>query len=127
MQLCQRWYFHAFCSVFGGKKNDKSFKDYKRMVVEQKYFSFNTLYLWTAAFVFPNLVSFQDFLVLFSPSSWVFLMLSIYLGYCFLMIFQLLIIKKTSNSNENKCTTRTINIRIISYFILFAFNCYLLA
>lgn len=119
--------FMPFVVSLEGKKNDKSFKDHKRTVVEQKFFSFNTLYLWTAAFVFPNLVSFQDFLVSFSPSSWVFLMLSIYLGYCFLMIFRLLIIKKTSNSNENKCTTRTINIRTISYFILLAFNFYSLA
>jgi hypothetical protein len=38
-------------------------------VVELKFFSFNTLYLWTAALVFPNLLCFHYFLVHFSPSK----------------------------------------------------------
>jgi hypothetical protein len=40
-----------------------------RVVMELKSFFFNTLYCWTAEFVFPNVLNFHDFVVLFSPSN----------------------------------------------------------
>jgi hypothetical protein len=39
------------------------------MLVELKVFFFNTLYLCTTTFVSPSVLSFHDFLVIFSPSS----------------------------------------------------------
>jgi cytochrome b561 len=65
--------------------------------VEFRSFLFDTLYLWTVASVYHSLLSFYDFLVLFSPSSLVFLcILHVYLGCTlyFLMIFRLLIKRK---------------------------------
>jgi hypothetical protein len=47
------------------ERNDRSFEDRERIVVELKFFLFNTLYLWIAAFVYPNLFSFHDFIVFF--------------------------------------------------------------
>jgi hypothetical protein len=37
--------------------------------MELKSFFFNTFYFWTTGFVYPNLLSFHDFIVLFSLSS----------------------------------------------------------
>jgi len=42
--------------------------------VEFKSFFFNNLYLWISMFVYPNLLSFYDFLVLFSLSTKMFLL-----------------------------------------------------
>jgi hypothetical protein len=39
------------------------------MLEKLKSFFFNALYHWATAFVSPFLLSFYDFLVLFSPSS----------------------------------------------------------
>jgi hypothetical protein len=47
--------------------NDRNFLD-----CESKYFFFNTLYLWTTAYISLLILSFQDFLVLFSSSSYMF-------------------------------------------------------
>jgi hypothetical protein len=43
--------------------------DHERTVVELKYFFFNTLYLWTNALDFANVLGFHEFLDLFSLSS----------------------------------------------------------
>jgi hypothetical protein len=50
------------------ERNDRSFEDRERMMVELKSF-FNILYLWTFALDFPNVINFHVFLDLFSPSS----------------------------------------------------------
>jgi hypothetical protein len=49
--------------------NDRSFEDRERMLEELKSFFFNTLYMWTVAYVSHLIQSFHDFLILFSPSS----------------------------------------------------------
>jgi hypothetical protein len=49
--------------------NVKSFEDRERTLEESKSFFFNTLYLWTSAFVSHLVLIFHYFLVLFSHSS----------------------------------------------------------
>jgi hypothetical protein len=44
-------------------------EDRERTLEKIKYFFFKTLFLWTAAFISPLMISYHDFLVLFSPSS----------------------------------------------------------
>jgi hypothetical protein len=48
--------------------NDRNFEDNEKTVAEFKSFFFKTLYHWTAALDF-NVLSFHDFLDLFSLSS----------------------------------------------------------
>jgi polyferredoxin len=67
VQQCGRWFCPTFCGVFS-RKEITSFEDRERMVVELKSSFFKILYLWTAALDL-NLLSFQDFLDLFSLSS----------------------------------------------------------
>jgi hypothetical protein len=57
--------------------NYRSFEDHER-TMELKSFFFNTLYLWTAAYIFPLVLSFYDFLILFSSSSYVFSLVYFY-------------------------------------------------
>jgi hypothetical protein len=52
-----------------GKKNDKSFEDRERKMVDLKSFFFNTLYHWVVALNFPNLLGFHDFLDCFYFSN----------------------------------------------------------
>jgi len=47
--------------------NDSSFEDHKKTLEEIKSLFFNTLYLWTATYVSPLVISYHDFLVLFVP------------------------------------------------------------
>ena len=47
--------------------NDRNFEYRERMVVELKFFFFNTLFLQTVALNFPNVLDFHVFLD-FSPS-----------------------------------------------------------
>jgi hypothetical protein len=49
--------------------NDRSFEDREKTLEELKSLIFYTLYLWTAAFISPLVISYHNFLVLFSPSS----------------------------------------------------------
>jgi hypothetical protein len=51
--------------------NDINFEDYEKTLKEIKSLFFNTLYLWTAVFVSPLVISYHDFLVLFAPTSYV--------------------------------------------------------
>jgi hypothetical protein len=46
-----------------------SMEDKERTLEEIKSLFFNTLYLWTAAFVSPLLISYHDFLIIFAPPS----------------------------------------------------------
>jgi hypothetical protein len=48
--------------------NARNFEDRERMLEELESF-FYTLFLWTTAFISPLVLSYHDFLVLFSPSS----------------------------------------------------------
>jgi hypothetical protein len=50
------------------EKNDKSFENHESTLEEMKLF-FYILYLWTMAFVFPLVISYHDFIVIFYPSS----------------------------------------------------------
>jgi hypothetical protein len=59
---CLIWYMW-------GERNDKQFEDKERTIEELIYFFFYSLYSWTAAFLAPLVISFNDFLVLFSSSS----------------------------------------------------------
>jgi len=49
--------------------NDRQFEDKERTIEELISFFFYTLYSWTAAFLAPIVISYYDFLVLFSSSS----------------------------------------------------------
>jgi hypothetical protein len=49
--------------------NDTNFEDHKRTLEEIKSLLFNTLYLWTIAYVSPFLINYHDFLVHFAPTS----------------------------------------------------------
>jgi hypothetical protein len=51
--------------------NDSCFEDCEKTLEELKYFFFNISYLWTAAFVSPLVISYYDFLVLRTPTTWV--------------------------------------------------------
>jgi hypothetical protein len=64
-----------------------SFEDHERSLEEIKALFFYTMYLWTVALVSPAVISDRDFLVLFfffylGVFSCI---LSVYLGWCFLM------------------------------------------
>jgi hypothetical protein len=45
--------------------NDRNFEDQERTLEEIKSLFFKTLNIWTAAYVFPVTLSYNDFLVLF--------------------------------------------------------------
>jgi len=55
--------------IWREKKNDKSFEDRERKMVDLKSFFFNTLYHWVVALNFPNLLGFHDFLDCFYFSN----------------------------------------------------------
>jgi hypothetical protein len=57
------------------ERNDRSFENRERTQEEIKYFFFKTLYLWTTAFVFSLVISYHDFLIMFSSSSLVFFLI----------------------------------------------------
>jgi hypothetical protein len=50
------------------ERNDRQFEDKERTIEELIFFFFYSLYSWTAAFLAPLVISFNDFLVLFSSS-----------------------------------------------------------
>jgi hypothetical protein len=50
------------------ERNDRQFEDKERSMEELLYFFFSSLYSWTAAFLAPSGISYNDFLVLFSSS-----------------------------------------------------------
>jgi len=47
------------------ERNDRNFEDQERTIEELKTFFFYSLFSWTAAFLTPLVISFNDFLVLF--------------------------------------------------------------
>lgn len=49
--------------------NNRSFEDLERSLEDIISYFFHTLYLWPAAFVSPLKISYDDFLVRFSPYS----------------------------------------------------------
>jgi len=51
------------------ERNDRLFEDKEKTIEELISFFFYFLYSWTAAFLTPLVISFNDFLVLFSFSS----------------------------------------------------------
>jgi hypothetical protein len=51
------------------ERNDRQFEDKERTIEELISFLFYSLYSWTAVFLAPLVISFNDFLVLFSSSS----------------------------------------------------------
>jgi hypothetical protein len=78
------------------EKNDRNFKDRERSLEEILSLFYDTLYLWTVAFVSPLSLSYSDFLfVLLFLVGCSFCILSMYLGasYAFNEI-SLLLIKK---------------------------------
>jgi hypothetical protein len=64
--LCERWFLHDFCSVYGGKKMIEVLRIVRGLWKRLSLF-FNILYLWTAAFVYPLVISYHNFLTLFAP------------------------------------------------------------
>jgi hypothetical protein len=50
------------------ERNDRCFEELERTLEELKSISFNTLYLWTATYVSPVVISYHDFLVLLAPT-----------------------------------------------------------
>jgi hypothetical protein len=55
------------------ERNDRQFEDKERSIEELMYFFFFSLYSWTAAFLAPSGISYNDFLVSFSSSKQPFL------------------------------------------------------
>jgi hypothetical protein len=53
------------------EKNNRSFEDLERSLEDILSFFFHTLYLWIAAFLSPLMISYDDFVVRFSLSSYV--------------------------------------------------------
>jgi hypothetical protein len=51
------------------ERNDRQFEDKKRIIEEIISFFFYSLYSWMTAFLAPLVISYNDFLVLFSSSS----------------------------------------------------------
>jgi hypothetical protein len=49
--------------------NYRCFDECERTLEELQSCFFNTLYLWTAAYIFPLVISFYDFFVLFAPTN----------------------------------------------------------
>jgi hypothetical protein len=49
--------------------NDRNFEDSERSMGDIISLFFETLYLWTAAYVSPLLISYSDFLLRFTLSS----------------------------------------------------------
>jgi hypothetical protein len=50
------------------EQNNRNFEDQERTIEELKTFFFYSLFSWTAVFLVPLVISFNDFLVLFSHS-----------------------------------------------------------
>jgi hypothetical protein len=51
------------------ERNDRHFEDKERTIEELISFFFHSLFSWTTAFLAPLVISFNDFLALFSSSS----------------------------------------------------------
>jgi hypothetical protein len=51
------------------EKNDKSFENREKTFEEIKFLFFNTLYAWTTVFVFSLVISYNDFILFFVPTS----------------------------------------------------------
>jgi hypothetical protein len=49
--------------------NDRCFEDQNWTLKELKSLFFNTLYIWTVAYISPLMISYHDFLILFAPTS----------------------------------------------------------
>jgi hypothetical protein len=60
--------------------NNRSFENRERTLKEIKYFFFKTLYFWTITLVSHLVISYHDFLVLFSSSSVFSCIFLVYLG-----------------------------------------------
>jgi hypothetical protein len=65
--MCGRWFLLAFCCACGGNKMIET-EDQERTIDELKAF-FYSLFSWTAAFLALLVISFNDFLILFSSHS----------------------------------------------------------
>jgi hypothetical protein len=61
MVSCLLWYVWK-------ERNDRQFEDKEKIIEELILFFFHFLYSWTAVFLAPLVLSFNDFLVLFSSS-----------------------------------------------------------
>jgi hypothetical protein len=55
--------------VFMEERNNRCFEDRKGTLEGIKFLFFNILYLWTTTYVFPLVINYLDFLVLFAPNS----------------------------------------------------------
>jgi hypothetical protein len=67
VKLCDFFFF--FINAFQLERNDRSFEDRERTLEEIRSLFFYTLYLLTSTFVYSLVISYHDFLVIFSPSS----------------------------------------------------------
>ena len=70
-QIAIVWKMVSLCIMWcvGRERNDKSFKNLERTLEELKSFFFFSLFSWTAAYLASLIISFSDFLALFSFSS----------------------------------------------------------
>jgi hypothetical protein len=50
------------------EQNDRNFENQEKTLQELKSFFFYSLFTWTTTFLAPLVISFKDFLVLFSSS-----------------------------------------------------------
>jgi hypothetical protein len=86
------------------KQNDRNCEDKEMTIEELKAFFFYSLFSWTAAFLTRLVISFHDFLVLFSSSPWSLFLYTPCVLVCalhFLMIFLLLKKKKKIRIKKN--------------------------
>jgi hypothetical protein len=75
------------------ERNDRQFEDKERSIEELLYFFFSSLYSWTAAFLAPSGISYNDFLVFFPLFSSRSCILPVYL-IAFCVFNKILLIKK---------------------------------
>jgi hypothetical protein len=61
--LCIMW-------CLWSERNERFFEDSKRSLEDLLHFFFNTLFTWAAAWLAPTVISFFDFLFLFSSPSY---------------------------------------------------------
>jgi hypothetical protein len=68
VQSCGKWFFVAFCGACGGNAMIDTSRT-KKEPLRNSFPFFHSLFSWTTAFLAPLVISFNDFLALFSSSS----------------------------------------------------------
>jgi hypothetical protein len=67
--LCGKWFFSTLLWCLWLERNARCFQDSNRPLEEFTAFFFYTLFTWTAAWLALLVISYSDFLVLFSSTT----------------------------------------------------------